>query len=180
MLDLEQSFAGLSAAAAGPAPLAAPARERSRLRFAAEALVSDPERQLAARIWLRDASARLSDPDLARLALHVTGARLAQPLERLGPGLFGFSLTSPAPALADRARVELRLDERPLLSAELPVLGEVERRATTAGGGCNLRGVGVGAATRHASPGVPAVLLALLVASRRRPRPQLRSRPDTP
>lgn len=189
VLDLEQSWRAAFGDAEGGALSPSPGAEHSRLRFAAEALVADPERQLAARLWLRDAGGRISDHDPARLSLHVSGARVAQPLAHLAPGLFGFALSSPAPALAERAHVEVRFDERTLLTGELPVLGPVERRAATAGGGCGLLVEGVGAASRHSSPGVPAVLLALLVALRHRPgrghvarspSAQLRSRPDTP
>ncbi|MEY2930238.1 MAG: hypothetical protein RL033_987 [Pseudomonadota bacterium] len=182
VLDIEQSWrAAFTDPTGGGVVLpAAPDPAHSRLRFASESLVSDPERQLAARIWLRDVDGENVDYDPERLSLHVSGARVAQPLERLAPGLFGFALTSPVPALAAHARIELRYDDRALLTGELPVLGTVEPRGTTVGGGCHLGRGGLGSATRPASSGVPAVLLALLVASLRRKRAQLRSRLDTP
>jgi hypothetical protein len=172
VLDLEQSWAAAFTDFAGHGfvSLPPPAAEHSRLRFAGEHLLADPQRQLAGRIWLRDEAAQISDHDVARLSLHVRGARVAQPLEPLAPGLFGFALSSPLPALAERAQIELRFDDDVLLAAELPVLGPVERRATAAGGGCTMSQRGLGTVARRASPGVPAVLLALLLTLRRRRR----------
>jgi len=135
VLNIARSFAALERST--PSDDALPDVAQSRLRFASAFLLADPARELSAQLWLRSAEGELLDPAPARLSAHVQGAELARDLEREAPGLYHLALTSRAPAVADSARVEIRIDGRRWLSAELPVQGAVQARGASLGGGCS-------------------------------------------
>ena len=169
VLNIARSFAALeiSPRAAGDLPDAA----QSRLRFASGVLLADPARELAAQLWLRDTAGQVFDADPARLSLRVTGGVLVRDLERLAPGLYGLALSSPSPALADTLHVEVRVDGRSWLRAQLPVLGAVERCGDSVGGGCSTTAVSAartGEPTALARAAGGLALLGLLVAVRGR------------
>ncbi|MEO8181635.1 MAG: S8 family serine peptidase [Deltaproteobacteria bacterium] len=165
VLNIARSFAALERST--PSDDALPDVAQSRLRFASAFLLADPARELSAQLWLRSAKGELLDPEPARLSAHVEGAELARDLEREAPGLYRLALTSRAPAVADTARVELRIDGRPWLGAELPVQGAVEARGASVGGGCSASAVG-DRATWSANSCAGLALLGLLVCARRR------------
>lgn len=185
VLNIARSFDALS----GATPDAAlPDATQSRLRFASGFLLADPARELSAQLWLRGARGEPFDLEPARLTVHVAGAELARDLERAAPGLYRLALSSRAPAVADTASVELRIDGRRWLSAELPVLGAVEPRGASVAGGCS---ASPPVAARRGTSPVQAggsgglALLGLLVCARRRAQQRLarscplRSLPDT-
>jgi hypothetical protein len=143
------------------------------LRFASGFLLADPARELSAQLWLRDADGGIFDLEPARLGATVSGGRLAREIERLAPGLYRLAFWSPAPALDDTLRVDVRVDGRSWLGAELPVVGDVERRAASLGGGCSASARGSSRRAAHGAAGLAPLLL--LMAARFRAHP-LRSR----
>jgi subtilisin family serine protease len=149
-----------------------PDAAESRLRFASDVLLSDPARQLSAQLWLRAADGAVFDLDPARLSVKLSGGRLARELGRLAPGLYQFAVSSPAPALDATLRVDLRVDGRSWLAAELPVLGDVERRGDSLGGGCSASARTSGPTT-HGVAGL-ALLLSLMAARLRAPQISVR------
>jgi subtilisin family serine protease len=176
VLNIARSFQALASSPVADA--AQPDAAQSRLRFAGGFLLADPARELSAQLWLRDAAGQVFDADPARLSARVTGGVLARELERLAPGLYRLSLTSPSPALAETLRVQLRIDGRSWLEGELPVLGAVERRGDSLAGGCSASAVGLQAGYAHGAAGL-ALLVLLLGARGRAPhRRRLRSSPE--
>jgi hypothetical protein len=139
------------------------------LRFASDILLSDPARQLSAQLWLRAADGAVFDLDPTRLSVKLSGGRLARELERLAPGLYQFAVSSPAPALDDTLRVDLRVDGRSWLAAELPVLGDIERRGDSLGGGCSASA----RTSSRATHGVAGLALLLLLMAARLRAPQI-------
>ena len=116
--------------------------------------------------------------------MKVSGGRLAREIERLAPGLYRLAFVSPAPALDDMLRVDLRVDGRSWLGAQLPVVGDVERRGESVGGGCS---ASAATSARRARPSAAGLaLLVLLSTARLRAlrrslrRALLRSRSGTP
>jgi hypothetical protein len=166
VLNIARSFEALSAPVRALDELPDP--ERSRLRFAGSLMPADADRTLAARLWLRDAQGGVFDAAVERVSARVEHGELRSDVERLGPGLYGVRVAA-APR-AETLRLELRLDERPFLSGQLPVVGSEPPRPPS-DGGCAL-----GAAPVRAWPlGGLGSLLALAGALQRR-RAAIRSR----
>ena len=147
-----------------------PTRQRAACASRAAFCSRIPARELSAQLWLRDADGAVFDLDPARLSAKVSGGRLAREIEQLAPGLYRLVFSSPAPALDDTLRVDVRVDARSWLAAELPVVGDVERRGDSLGGGCS---ASARTSARRATPGVAGLaLLVLLLAARLRAIPR--------
>jgi hypothetical protein len=130
VLNIERTFQALSAPVRTPGELPDP--ERSRLRFAGAFVPVDGDRALTARLWLRDAQGGVFDAAVERVSARVERGELRSGVERLGPGLYGVRVA--AASRAATLRLEVRLDERPFLSAELPSVGTEPPRPSSDSG----------------------------------------------
>jgi subtilisin family serine protease len=161
-------------AASGSGAGAAVDAEHSRLVFAREAALPDPERPFELLLQLRDGAGRpVPGIDGRRLRLELSGGVLAAELEQAAPGLYRGSVAAAAgPALL---RVDVFLDETPLLSGSLPI--EPTPASPDADRGCSLSGPGERAsALRRAGAWWLAGLVALAARRRRSIRAQISAR----
>jgi subtilisin family serine protease len=164
LLDVARSVQASSSALRGTDEH--PSSEQSRLRAARDAVWLDPTRPLSLSLWLRDASGAVFDAGIERLAVRVLGGELQSAAERVGPGLYRFSVAAPSPAPAS-LQVDVVFDAEPWLSLALPIEGGDDGNSRRDDGGCALTSPGL-AANGHEALGLAA--LGLWVASRARRR----------
>jgi subtilisin family serine protease len=120
---------------------------RSWLSLASSYARPDPEWPLVGFVELRDETGQIADGfDPRRLSLAVDGASVGEPLTRLGPGFYRFSLLAAAGSGGATLRVGLRFDATTLAERSVPIA--VDRGAlgavALARGGCALGAVSGG------------------------------------
>ncbi len=161
-LDLMGTLAALDAE---DSPIRRTPSERSRIVLASAFAHPDPAQPVQGLLELRDDRDALADGfDERRLALAVRGGALAQPPQRLAPGLYGFRVSAPAGSGGERLTLQLTFDGEPLAQRELPIGTDRWLAEGTAlpHGGCSV------GSTQRAHSGWRWLLLAALVAIARR------------
>jgi hypothetical protein len=138
-LDIDGAFA---AQAQAIAPRDRVPGTGSWLAAAAPHARPDPRWPLVFHAELRDDAGRIADGfDARRFSLDVRGATVHEPLLRLAPGLYRFSVVAPSSSGGKSLRVALRFDEREVMAREVAI--EVDPHAAaglvSARGGCGLR-----------------------------------------
>jgi hypothetical protein len=94
----------------------------SFISLAASYARPDPEWPLVGYVDLRDEQGELADAfDPRRLSLTVRNARVSQPLTRLGPGFYGFSLVALEASGGAWLQLELTFDGVALVERRVPI-----------------------------------------------------------
>jgi subtilisin family serine protease len=143
-LDLERTLEALDAGMLERQP-----GNASELLLASSYAHPDPSWPLEGLAELRDEAGQIADGfDASRLALLADGATVSEPLTRLAPGLWHFSVVAPAGSGGQSLALALRFDGRELTSAEVPIAVERALADTlpSARGGCMLAGAARGPA----------------------------------
>jgi hypothetical protein len=123
VLDISRSLDALSERPRGEAER--PDVGQSRLRAAADLVVPDPARSMAALLWLRDAEGAVFDAALSRVSATVSGGQISQSLGRVGAGLYELRVTA-LPGARSLA-IEVFVDDEPFLTHRVPVESSSER-----------------------------------------------------
>lgn len=137
-LDLEGA---LEAQIAETSPVERIPSARSWLKLGASLARPDPEWPLFGYLELRDAEERIADGfDSTRLGVMLSGGRLNQPLTRVAPGLYRFSVTTEAESGGRTLGIEAQFDGRVIASTSVPIA--VDRGAASGAisprGGCGV------------------------------------------
>lgn len=109
-----------------------PDAAQSRLRAAADIVVPDPARSIAALLWLRDAEGAVFDAALSRIGATASGGQIIQSLTRVGPGLY--ELRVAALPGAERLSLEVFIDDQRFLTHQVPIESSSEPGGSSDGG----------------------------------------------
>lgn len=136
---------------------------QSRLRVAADLVVPDPARSIAALLWLRDGEGAVFDAALSRVSATLSGGQISQGLARVGPGLY--ELRVAALPGAEALRIEVFVDEQLFLMHQVPIESSSDEPRSR-GSGCSSTASSKAGGRLDAVQGL--VWLALLCNRRRR------------
>ena len=140
-LDLEGA---LAVATAGDSPALRVPSTRSWLTLSASHAHPDPEWPVTGYIDLRDDAGKLADGfDSSRLGLSAQPASVSEPLTRVAPGFYRFSVTAPVGTGGQIMHIALTFDGRDIATSELPIAPQPDE-AFEAHGGCGVSHSGSG------------------------------------
>ncbi len=117
-LDVEGAISALDDPSARP--FVAPTRA-SWVTFAASFAHPDPSSSVLAYLELRDDAGHLADVAASRLAAHVRGGSLAEPLSRIGPGFYRFAVSAPAESGGSALGLTITCDGELIAERSLPI-----------------------------------------------------------